>query len=137
MEQHPEVITEQGIVRKSGEVTPFNAGDAMARVMEVYNDPIPRRDRPRLGKAAKELLEDGFAPDVVCLALLRALYRSRIDLCERFAMEVQNAAKGNHLSYAEDRTRLEALSRQRRWESSNDPITTALREEVARELQRR
>jgi hypothetical protein len=136
MEQHPEKLSE-GVARKSGEVTPFNAGDALAAVIDAYGSPIPRRLTPRFGKAAKELLEDGFTPPIVCGALLRALYRSRVDLVDQYAMELQNASKGEHLSYAEDRTRLEAFNRRQRWMHGDDPITNALRKEVESELQRR
>lgn len=155
MDEHPEKLSE-GLVRRKrsshqqsddqlslvpGEppsyVTPFNAGDAMAKVMEEYGEPVPRRIRPRLARAAKELLEDGFSPQVTCVALMRCLYRARVDLAEQHAMEIQNAMRGNHLSYAEDRSRLEAANRRQRWEHGDDPITQALRKEVESELQRR
>ncbi len=136
MEQHPEKLS-QGVVRRSGEVTPFNAGDAVAAVVDAYGGPIPRSGKPRLGKAAKELLEDGFAPPIVCAAMLRALYRARFDLVDQFALELQNASKGQHLSYAEDRSRIEAMNRRVRWMIGDDTITNALRKEVENELQRR
>lgn len=149
MERHPEKLSEGIVRRKRSEqlslvpddenpyITPFNAGDAMARVMQEYGDPVPRRLRARLARAAKELLEDGYSETITCVALMRCLYRARVDLAEQYALELQNAAGGRHVSYAEDRTRIEAFNRQQRWEKGEDPIIRALKKEKRDELQRR
>ena len=93
MEQHPEKIT-AGVVRASGEVTAFNAGDAIAAVVDMYGLPIPREIKARLGKAAKELLEDGFEPNLVCAAMLWAVKLARPHLVPSLALEMQSAQHG-------------------------------------------
>ena len=93
MEQHP-AIAANGVQRASGEVTPFNAGDAIAAVVDMYGLPIPREIKARLGKAAKELLEDGFEPNLVCAAMLWAVKLARPHLVPSLALEMQSAQHG-------------------------------------------
>jgi len=111
MEQHPEVIKD-GVARKDGTTTPFNAGDALAAVLDMYAQPVPRQHVARLGKAAKELLEDGFDPQTTCQAMLLALLRARVDLTTTIALEIQNAHGGRHLSWTAYQNELAVYNRQ-------------------------
>lgn len=111
MEQHPERITE-GVVRSDGRTTPFNAGDAMAAVVEMYALPIPSSFKARLGKAAKELLEDGFSPAVVVSAMLSALRLARPHLVQSLAVEIQAASHGQLGNFLEYRTWLQRLNKE-------------------------
>lgn len=77
MEHHPERRNE-GITRKNGEVTPWNAGDILAAVVEAFSEmgiPIASRHRAIIGKQAKELLADGFDPHTLILAAAISLKR--------------------------------------------------------------
>jgi hypothetical protein len=108
MEKHPEVIS-NGIERANGTTTPFNAGDAVAVVADRYGHPIPGSWRARLGKAAKELLEDGFDPNTVCAAMYASIRRARPDLTISLAMEIQNARTGQTMTMTEWRNALYAV----------------------------
>lgn len=129
MERHPETLAGEGVVRRHGKVTPFNAADALAIVLDEYGQPVPRQHKARLGKAAKELLEDGFDPQTVCRALLIAVYRARVDLAPTIALELQSAVGGKYLGWKRYQADLESLSRRSRPE---DAIRRALREEFSR-----
>lgn len=109
VEKHPERLG-NGIVRGSGETTPFNAGDVLAAVCEMYPGPIPRSHRARLGKAAKELLEDGFEPQTVCAAVLQAVRMARPGMAADFALEMQNAKLGVSSTWSEYRVSLARLN---------------------------
>ena len=77
MERHPEKLTE-GIVRKDGSVTPWNAGDILGAVVDKFrlaNIPIASRHKAIIGKQVKELLADGFDPHTLILASAIALKR--------------------------------------------------------------
>ncbi len=128
MEQHPEVIA-NGVQRASGEVTPFNAGDAIAAVADMYPGPIPSSWRARMGKSAKQLLDDGFDPPTVCAALFVAVRRARPDLAESFAVEIQQARTGVLWNWAEYRAFLAGMARQANPEL--DTIHQALEEYFA------
>ena len=128
MERHPERLSE-GVVRRDGTVTPFNAGDALAAVLDMYAQPVPRQHVARLGKAAKELLEDGFDPQTVCRAMLLALLRARVDLTATIALEIQNATGGRHLSWLTYQSELAVYNREGRPPSV---IRSALLKEFAK-----
>ena len=69
---------ENGLVRKSGEITPANAGDVIAVVCDVFREqgiPVASRHRAILGKQAKELLKDGFTFETLVIASVTALRR--------------------------------------------------------------
>lgn len=94
---HPDRLPAGGVVRRSGEVTPFNAADAVAAVCDAARERsiiIPSGFRARLGKAAKSLLEDGFAPAEVVAAMVMAVRRGRPDLVEHIVVDMQNATMG-------------------------------------------
>lgn len=113
MERHPEKISSTGVVRADGSVTPFNAGDAVAAVAELYGRPIPRSFRARIGKDAKELLEDGFDPNIVCAAMLAALKLARPNLVPSIALEMHSAAEGDLLTFDQYRSDLRRLNSER------------------------
>ncbi len=125
MEKHPEVIT-NGVVRASGEVTPFNAGDAIAAVVDMYGLPIPREFKARLGKAAKELLEDGFEPNLVCAAMLWAVKLARPHLVPSLALEMQSAQHGVLGTFPEYQSYLRRMNHDQKPELAS--IRNALRE---------
>jgi hypothetical protein len=109
VEKHPEKLAE-GVVRADGTTTPFNAGDAIAAVAEMYAMPIPSRIKARLGASAKQLLADGFQPNVVCSAMLMAVKMARPHLMESFALEMQTAASGQLIGFPEYRAALQKLN---------------------------
>lgn len=77
MEKYPEKL-DDGIVRKSGEITPYNAGDVVAAVVEIFAEqgiPLSGRFRGMLGRAAKDLLESGFDYFTVVTASVMAVKR--------------------------------------------------------------
>lgn len=123
MEKHPErKISETGVMRADGSVTPFNAGDAVAAVVDMYGLPIPREFKARIGKAAKELLEDGFDPNIVCAAMLWAIKLARPHLVPNLALEMQSAQHGVLGTFPEYQGYLQALNRERK------PELTAIRD---------
>lgn len=126
MEKHPEKIAATGVVRADGSVTPFNAGDAMAAVIEMYALPIPRSFKARLGKEAKLLLEDGFDPNIVCASMLWALKLGRPHLVPSLAVEIQAADHGLLGTFSEYRSHLRRLDYERKPELSS--IRKALEE---------
>ena len=130
MEQHPEKIAAMGVVRQNGSVTPFNAGDALAAVVELYGLPMLPAWKARIGKDAKELLEADFAPNVVVVAMLTAVQMGRPHLVQNFAVEFQNSAAGVAVDWAGYRRRLHEVGR------ANDPgrqrIFNALQEAFAK-----
>jgi len=130
MEQHPEKIAATGVVRQNGSVTPFNAGDAIAAVVDMYGMPIPRSLKARMGKDAKELLEDGFDPNTVCAAMLWAVKLARPHLVPSLALEMQSAQHGVLGTFPEYQGYLRQLNRQQKPELSS--IRTALEEAFAK-----
>ena len=99
------------VVRGSGAVTPFNAGDAVAAACDMYPGPIPSSWKARLGKSAKQLLEDGFDPPSICAALYMAIRRARPDMAESFVVEIAQAKTGVIWSWSEYRQFLVTLAR--------------------------
>lgn len=78
MERHPERFDGGGIVRKSGEITPVNAGDVLGAVLDQFrlvNIPVASRHKAILGRQIKELLIDGFDAHTLILASAIALKR--------------------------------------------------------------
>ena len=50
MEKHPQKIAATGVVRADGSFTPFNAGDAVAAVSDMYGLPMLPSWKARLGE---------------------------------------------------------------------------------------
>lgn len=134
MEKHPEKIAVTGVERADGSVTPFNAGDAVAAVVDMYGLPIPREFRARIGKAAKELLEDGFEPNIVCAAMLWAIKLARPHLVANFALEMQSAQHGVLGTFPEYQGYLQRLNRESTPELSS--IRNALKEAFRNDSER-
>lgn len=130
MEKHPEKIAATGVVRADGSMTPFNAGDAMAAVCDMYGLPIPREVKARIGKSAKELLEDGFDPNTVCAAMLWAVKLARPHLVPSLALEMQSAQHGVLGTFPEYQGYLRNLNYERRPELAT--IRNALQEAFAK-----
>jgi hypothetical protein len=97
MEKHPEKIT-QGVERRDGSVTPFNAGDAIAAVVDVCREkriPLAPSIRARLGKGAKALIEADFPPEIVVSACVVAVRTGWFGSVESIAQEIV-VAKPDH-----------------------------------------
>lgn len=78
MEEHPAVVRNEGITRRDGSVTPVNAGDVLARVIDWLREaqmPISRQAKGMIARQSKELLEDGFDADLVGAAAVLAVRR--------------------------------------------------------------
>jgi hypothetical protein len=111
MEMHPEKIAATGVERADGSVTPFNAGDAVAAVSDMYGLPMLPAWKARIGKDAKELLEADFAPNVVVVAMLTAVQMARPHMVQAFAVEFQNEAAGVAMDWTGYRRRLHEVGR--------------------------
>lgn len=100
VEKHPEKITDQGVVRANGAVTPFNAGDAVAAAVNVCQaDGIPLAPsiRARMGKGAKALLESNFPPAVVVSACVVAIRTGWFGSVESIGQEIAVAKAGKRI----------------------------------------
>ena len=132
MERHPDVIP-QGIERASGEVTPFNAGDAVGATVDVCRDmgiPVAPSIKARLGKGAKELLGAGFDPQVVTTAMVVAIRTGWFGSVESIAQEIVVAQSGNRMARSEFQQVMAATST--RLSKADSPIWQTMREEMAR-----
>lgn len=132
METHPDVL-EHGIKRASGEITPFNAGDAVGAAVDVCREmgfPVAPQVKARLGKGAKALTEAGFKPKTVILAMVTAIRTGWIGSVETIAQEIVVAEAGQSMGREEYRQSLAAFSHQ--VAKSDSPIWQTMREEMAR-----
>lgn len=137
MEQHPDVIP-NGIVRKSGQVTPFNAGDAVGAAVDVCTDmgfPVAPSVKARIGKGAKALLEVGFAPDIVTSAMVIAIRTGWFGSVETIAQEMVVAQTGSRIGRAEYQQVLAATSA--RLSKAESPVWQTMREEMTRRADRK
>jgi hypothetical protein len=103
MEQHPERIDE-GIVRKDGSVTPWNAADVVGAVVDQFRlagMPIPARYKAQIGKAAKGLLADGFDAKTLVLASAIAVRRAEPHNLHHIAMDLVLARGGMRMTRRE------------------------------------
>lgn len=133
MEQHPEKLSD-GLVRKSGEVTPFNAGDAIAATADVFNlqgVPLAPSIRARLGKGAKALLDASFPPQIVVAACVVAVRTGWFGSVESIAQEMVVAGSGQKATRDEYRTALAEVSEGIKREKSR--VWQIMRDELARE----
>ena len=97
MERHPEKLNE-GVIRKNGEATPWNAGDAVAATVDVCKAmgiPVAPSIKARLGKAAKGLLGAGFDPRTVVAAMVVTAIHGVAPVLESIAQEMVVAAAGH------------------------------------------
>ena len=66
------------VERKNGEITPLNAGDVVAEVVDIFaeqNIPMSGRFRGMIGRHAKDLLDSGFDFSTVVVASVMACKR--------------------------------------------------------------
>jgi len=71
-------LFDYGIERKSGDVTPANARDVVATVVEIFAEegvPLAGRFRGMIGRHAKDLLDSGFDYSTVVVAAVMACKR--------------------------------------------------------------
>lgn len=132
MEQHPDVI-QNGIVRKSGQVTPFNAGDAVGAAVDVCADmgfPVAPSVKARIGKGAKGLIDAGFDPQVVTSAMVVAIRTGWFGSVETIAQEMVVAGSGSRIGRAEYQQVLAVTAA--RISKADSPVWQTMREEMAR-----
>lgn len=105
MELHPDVIDEQGgIVRKDGTVTPVNAADILANVIDRFREngiPLPSEYKGILARKLKRLLEDGFDWPTLTLASATAIRRGEPHNLHHFALDLVLARKGMKMTRLE------------------------------------
>lgn len=137
MEKHPERLGE-GVVRKSGEITPFNAGDAVAATVDVCREmgiPVAPSIKARLGKGAKGLLESGFDPKIVCAAMVIAIRTGWFGSVESIAQEMVVATAGGRMARSEYQRALAETST--KLAHSESRVWQTMREEMARRAERK
>lgn len=131
MEKHPERLSE-GVVRGGGEITPWNAGDAVGAAVDVcreLNIPLAPSIKARLGRGAKALLSAGFEPQIVVAAMVAAVQTGWFGSVETIAQELVVAQSGNRRSPEEYRralaetSRLLARSESQVWQTLRDEVT--------------
>ena len=132
MEKHPARV-EDGIVRKSGEITPFNAGDAVAATVDVCREmgiPVAPSIKARLGKGAKALLDADFGPDVVVASCVHAIKTGWFGSVESIAQEMVVALSGERVGRDEHKRILAELSHQ--MDQRESRVWQIMRDEMAR-----
>jgi hypothetical protein len=105
MEHHPDVISDQGIQRANGEVTPVNAGDVLARVIDelrLARLPLSSQAKGIIAKQIKSLLEDGFDWQIVGHAAVLAIKRGTPQHTHFIAGDLAAASAGVWLSTREE-----------------------------------
>lgn len=136
MEIHPERM-ENGIVRRDGSVTPFNAGDAIAVVADYCRDhgiPLAPSVKARIGKGAKALLASNFPPEVIILACTTALRTGWYGSVETIAQDIVVTKQGERASRQQYQRTLDDLAR--RLEIADSPVWQAMREDARRRAER-
>lgn len=137
MERHPERLSE-GVQRKDGKVTPWNAGDAVGAVVDVCREmgiPVAPSIKARLGKGAKGLLECDFQPPIVIAAMVAAIRTGWFGSVETIAQEMAVATAGGRISRADYQAALTTTSSM--IEKSESSVWQALRADMEAREQRR
>jgi hypothetical protein len=101
MERHPDVIRTQGIKRADGSVTPANAGDALAHVIDWFRErgmPLTRQAKGMLARQAKDLLEDGFDYELVVASAILSVRRCTPQHMHFIASDLAAARAGQWIS---------------------------------------
>jgi hypothetical protein len=99
MEQHPERIS-QGLTRSDGSITPFNAGDAVAAIVDtlrLHGVKLPPAWRGILGRQTKALLDDDYPPEEVVAAGVIAIRRGAPQLIQFIAGDMSLVRAGIRL----------------------------------------
>lgn len=136
MERHPERLT-NGVVRKNGEATPFNAGDAVAATVDLCRGmgiPVAPSIKARLGKGAKGLLECGFDPQIVCTSMVLAIEMGWFGSVESIAQELVVARAGRRRSKDEYQRALAETSA--KLAHSESAVWQTMRDEMARRAEK-
>lgn len=100
MERHPDRIGD-GVVRANGSVTPLNAGDAVAIVIDWFRAkgiPVTRQSKGMVARQAKTLLEDGFDFDTVVMSAILAIRRGGPHLMHFIASDLVAAKAGEWIA---------------------------------------
>jgi hypothetical protein len=103
MENHPARLNE-GLVRRNGEITPYNAGDVVAAVVDIFAEqgiPLAGRFRGMLGRHAKDLLDSGFDYFTVVTAAVMAFKRGVPQHTTFIAQDLVMARAGAKMTRAE------------------------------------
>jgi hypothetical protein len=136
VERHPEKLSE-GVVRRNGEVTPWNAGDAVAATVDFCRTrgiPLAPSIRARLGKAAKALLESDFPPNVVVASCVVAIRTGWFGSVETIAQEMAVAQAGERMTRQAYVQAMHETSRE--MEHSESEVWKTLREETQRRAEK-
>lgn len=92
------------VVRKNGEVTPVNAGDVVATVVDIFaeqNIPLAGSFRGMIGRHAKDLLSSGFDFSTVVVASVTACKRGTPQHIPFIAQDLVMARAGQRMSRRE------------------------------------
>lgn len=95
---------EDVVVRKSGEVTPANAGDVVGTVVDIFAEqgiPMSGRFRGMIGRHAKDLLESGFDFSTVVVASVMACKRGAPQNITFIAQDLVMARAGQRMTRRE------------------------------------
>ena len=123
------------IVRASGEMTPFNAGDAIAATVDVIGFIVPQF-KARIGKHAKELLDGGCPADTVVAACVMGVRMGRPHLVQTYAQEIQNAKAGLTVDWPAYRAAIQKLNHDNKPKTAIDVAFDTMREERERKGRR-
>ncbi len=123
MEKYPERLSE-GLVRKNGELTPYNAGDVVATVVEIFAEqdiPLAGRFRGMIGRHAKDLLDSGFDFSTVVVAAVMACKRGVPQHLTFIAQDLVMARAGARMTRKEyERAIEDEMEIRRREQRGND-----------------
>jgi hypothetical protein len=125
------------VQRRSGEITSFNAGDAVAAVIDIFREqgvPLAPSIRARLGKGAKALLEAEFQPSLVVAACVVAIRTGWFGSVETIAQEMAVAQAGSTISRSEFQAALAETTH--KIETSESRVWQLMREDAARRSER-
>lgn len=92
------------IVRKNGEVTPANAGDIVATVVDIFSEqniPLSGQFRGMIGRQAKDLLDSGFDYSTVIVASVMGVKRGAPQNITFIAQDLVMARAGQRMSRRE------------------------------------
>jgi hypothetical protein len=83
------------------QVTAQDIVTALVDMMSAHGAPVTSRARGVIGKQAKDLLKDGFRPEVVYAAAAIALRRGQPHITHHIAQDIVLTETGQHLTRAE------------------------------------
>lgn len=92
------------VERKGGRLTPANAGDVVATVVDIFAEqgiPVAGRFRGMLGRAAKDLLDSGFDYQTVIVASVMAVKRGVPQHATFIAQDLVMARAGQRMTRKE------------------------------------